>query len=143
MKMGHISLRYVWGKTIESMLDDNDYLPIDQARKLIAMIEERPLPESADRQQLREQLLTMLRRSIELNEPLTFIDNWIYAGRAHEDYTLAELFRLDPLEYHKQDLKRIITYYQTRMAKLETASKEIGETTEVSRKKQHKQPTSE
>jgi hypothetical protein len=89
-----------WWGTVLPMLDADGRLPIDRARELLAMIEARPLTREvvalhylamaeamaqphADRDrraeidslhrfvvQRREELLTILRKSIELNEPL-------------------------------------------------------------------------
>ncbi len=92
-----------WPETVGAMLDGNDFLPVERARELIAMIEARPLTKETLRHHYREnmrpavaeflaigvqidqpsfvetcrflrqnraELLAILKKSTELNEPL-------------------------------------------------------------------------
>ena len=79
-------MKLSWWRDVVPMLDDNGYLPVAAAEKLTAMVEAEPLvldsaeaaaklqndppPSMADYEAHRDELLKILRRSIELNEPL-------------------------------------------------------------------------
>jgi hypothetical protein len=70
-----------WSNTVRPMLDEKDFLPVSRAAELLALIESHPLTnerlasglstKALNRQ--RELLMTLLRRSIELREPLEVI----------------------------------------------------------------------
>jgi hypothetical protein len=116
------------------MLDDSGHLPIDQAHKLIAMVEKRPLPESAEHLQQRgERLLAMLRKSIELNKPLAFdssrLEKLRYDRGARSGLTTSELFQRDPLKLSHLELVEIAAFYR------KTLRKETTELAEADRKK--------
>jgi hypothetical protein len=77
-----LAMGYTWDM-VSSMLDADHYLPVESARKLVAMIEERPLTKerlsqlsqvfddwASFLQKRRDELLVILRKSIALNEPL-------------------------------------------------------------------------
>ena len=72
-----------WSNTVAPMLDEKECLPVSRAAELLALIESHPLTNerlasglatnaNALRRQ-RELLMTLLRRSIELREPLEVI----------------------------------------------------------------------
>jgi hypothetical protein len=72
-----------WSNTVAQMLDEKEFLPVSRAAELLALIESHPLTNerlasgltakaNALRRQ-RELLMTLLRRSIELREPLEVI----------------------------------------------------------------------
>jgi len=69
-----------WSNTVGPMLDEKEFLPVSRAAELLALIESHPLNErlalgnkanALSRQ--RELLMNLLRRSIELREPLEVI----------------------------------------------------------------------
>jgi len=70
-----------WSNTVAPMLDDKEFLPVSRAAELLAMIESCPLPNEPLASGLttkanvfrRELLMALLRRSIELGEPLEVI----------------------------------------------------------------------
>jgi hypothetical protein len=72
-----------WSKTVAPMLDEKEFLPLSRAAELLALVESHPLTNerlasglainaNALRRQ-RELLVSLLRRSIELREPLEVI----------------------------------------------------------------------
>ena len=72
-----------WSNTVAPMLDEKEFLPVSRAAELLAVVESHPLTNerlasglainaNALRRQ-RELLLSLLRRSIELREPLEVI----------------------------------------------------------------------
>jgi len=72
-----------WSNTVAPMLDEKEFLPVSRAAELLALVESHPLTNerlasglainaNALRRQ-RELLLSLLRRSIELREPLEVI----------------------------------------------------------------------
>src|SRR5690242_10205659 len=83
-----------WSNTVAPLLDEQEFLPVWRAAELLALIESRPLPnerlasglttKALSRQ--RELLMTLLRKSIELREPLEVI---VFEGgpRTHEQIT--------------------------------------------------------
>jgi hypothetical protein len=72
-----------WSNTVAPMLDKKEFLPVSRAAELLALIESHPLTNerlasglNANANALRRQrelLMTLLRRSIELREPLEVI----------------------------------------------------------------------
>ena len=69
-----------WSNTVAPLLDEKEFLPVSRAAELLALIESRPLPNERLASGLttkalsqRELLITLLRRSIELSEPLEAI----------------------------------------------------------------------
>jgi hypothetical protein len=72
-----------WSNTVAPMLDEREFLPVSRAAELLELIENHPLTDERPVSGLttkanalhrqRELLMTLLRRSIELREPLEVI----------------------------------------------------------------------